>query len=367
MTREDFIKVLSTSIPRIEGKKVYIWGTGNTAVLYQEGFRRLEKEGFEIEGYGDNNEEMWDKTFYGKNVYSADDIAKVKDAVVLIASPQKRVSDAVMVQLKKLGIEVYLLDDYIIKSHGVEVLAVYDSLCGERSKAIYASVIYNRITNRQAYDALYSADQYFVVPAFGRRDPKEVFVDCGGYVGDTIENYLHKRVGMFSKVVSFEPDLGNFHAAKTRRERLIKEWNLRPIDIEVYPYGVGAENATYVIDAYDNNHGLSSKVVTNTTPENSDIAGSKTEGRIVCLDSFFEDKLYTFLKADIESYEYSMLLGAKETITKYRPKIAVCIYHNSVDLYDIAALLKEYVPEYKFAVRHHSYDMDDTVLYAWVD
>ena len=35
--------------------EIYIWGTGNTSDLYQEGLKRLENEGIFIKGYFDNN------------------------------------------------------------------------------------------------------------------------------------------------------------------------------------------------------------------------------------------------------------------------------------------------------------------------
>lgn len=62
-----------------------------------------------------------------------------------------------------------------------------------------------------------------------------------------------------------------------------------------------------------------------------------------------------------------MLLGAEKGIKKYKPKLAVCIYHNAVDFYFIPLLIHSFVPEYKFAVRHHSYELDETVLYVWIE
>lgn len=53
--REQFLKVLQTDVPSICGKQLIIWGMGNTARLYQEGLRRLEKEGFCIYAYCDSH------------------------------------------------------------------------------------------------------------------------------------------------------------------------------------------------------------------------------------------------------------------------------------------------------------------------
>ena len=61
-----------------------------------------------------------------------------------------------------------------------------------------------------------------------------------------------------------------------------------------------------------------------------------------------------------------MLLGAKKSIKKYRPKLAICIYHNAVDFYEIPILIKEILPDYHLSIRHHSPTLCETVLYAWV-
>lgn len=85
----------------------------------------------------------------------------------------------------------------------------------------------------------------------------------------------------------------------------------------------------------------------------------------VKLDEFLTEP-YSFLKADIESYEYQMLLGAEKSIRKFKPLLAVCIYHNAVDFYSIPILVKQILPEYRLAIRHHKDTLGETVLYAWV-
>ena len=55
----------------------------------------------------------------------------------------------------------------------------------------------------------------------------------------------------------------------------------------------------------------------------------------------------TFIKMDLEGYEVPALLGARETISRYKPKLAVCLYHKPSDMWDIPLLLKQYVPEYR--------------------
>lgn len=77
------------------------------------------------------------------------------------------------------------------------------------------------------------------------------------------------------------------------------------------------------------------------------------EIKVVAIDDVLPEGC-TFIKADIESYEYKMLLGAAQTIKKFKPRLAVCIYHNAVDFYYIPLLVKELCPDYKLMIRHHS-------------
>ncbi|MBQ6342965.1 MAG: FkbM family methyltransferase [Anaerolineaceae bacterium] len=78
----------------------------------------------------------------------------------------------------------------------------------------------------------------------------------------------------------------------------------------------------------------------------------------------FADKV-TYIKADIESFEYKMLKGAEKTIKNNKPRLAICIYHNAVDMYSILLLIHRINPDYRFSVRHHSFTLSETVLYAY--
>ncbi|MBQ4363823.1 MAG: FkbM family methyltransferase [Oscillospiraceae bacterium] len=82
------------------------------------------------------------------------------------------------------------------------------------------------------------------------------------------------------------------------------------------------------------------------------------------LDDILKDEKPTLIKMDIEGAELDTLIGAENTIRKYKPKLAVCIYHKIEDIITIPKYLHSLVPEYKFRVRQHSCSMLETVLYA---
>lgn len=69
------------------------------------------------------------------------------------------------------------------------------------------------------------------------------------------------------------------------------------------------------------------------------------------IDTLLKDKKITYLKADIEGFEYEMLLGASQTIRQNKPKIAITTYHTENDPKAIIELVKSYVPEYQYFVK----------------
>jgi hypothetical protein len=67
---------------------------------------------------------------------------------------------------------------------------------------------------------------------------------------------------------------------------------------------------------------------------------------------------------DIEGSEHNAILGAEQTIKKWKPKMAVSVYHRREDMFDLLLLLKSFVPDYKFFLRHYTDNQTETVLYA---
>ena len=86
---------------------------------------------------------------------------------------------------------------------------------------------------------------------------------------------------------------------------------------------------------------------------------------VAAIDETVEpDDKVTFIKMDVEGAELESLRGCKRTIKKYRPKLAICIYHRPEDMIQIPIYIKELVPEYRLYIRHHSNCAWETVLYA---
>ena len=252
------------------------------------------------------------------------------------------------------------LDEYIFCKNADKILAVYDMLEDDVSKATYANVLLVRMGKAQMNTELVKkGNAYFALPPFHQNVFKDVFVDCGAYVGDTLEKFINNGEGGFHKIFAFEPDHDLFRTLQIRTERLRKEWNLSEDRLVLVNAGVGEANCelSFHKDAATGLTGTFQNLDSNESSENN--------LQVVSLDSYFSKQSVSFIKADIEGYEYPMLLGAEKVIKRDKPRIALSIYHNAVDMFRLALKIKEMNGNYKLAVRQHQYVPQDTVLYAY--
>lgn len=81
----------------------------------------------------------------------------------------------------------------------------------------------------------------------------------------------------------------------------------------------------------------------------TDATGEIESARVTTLDAFVAEHAIPrvdFIKIDTEGYEAKILQGAKETIKKWKPVIAMSAYHNPNDKRDLPELLKSICPDY---------------------
>ena len=73
---------------------------------------------------------------------------------------------------------------------------------------------------------------------------------------------------------------------------------------------------------------------------------------------------FDFLKLDVEGAELNVLFGAIDSIKKYRPKLAISIYHSLEDFFNIPYYLMNELEDYTFNIRLYSGALMDTVIYG---
>lgn len=221
-------------------------------------------------------------------------------------------------------------------------------------------IILSRIENLDIGEDLVVPDTYFCLKQFCKIKSDEVFVDIGAFVGDSLERYIQVKFGVLQKIYAIEPDSNNCDVLMNRVKRLKDEWGIENHRIETINAGIGGDtNKEMHIKIEKGKSNLGSSFI-----EDVDINTKKVS--MYSLDDYFDNKKISFIKADIESYEFDMLTGAKKVIEKNRPLMAISIYHNASDLFDIPLLINSICKDYKFRLRHHTYEYYDTVLYTFI-
>ena len=195
--------------------------------------------------------------------------------------------------------------------------------------------------------AMLEWEQYFD-PDIIKLHENEVFVDAGVLNLGTSLRFMEecqKRHIQNFKIHAFEPDGASY-------ERCIDILKKMPdANIKLYNAGLWSEDTTLYFTEMGNGASRVSKEETGTSI------------KTVALDGRVSDPV-TFIKMDIEGSELEALKGSREIIKKYKPRLAICVYHKKEDLVEIPSYIKELVPEYKFYIRHYSNDAGETVLYA---
>jgi FkbM family methyltransferase len=226
---------------------------------------------------------------------------------------------------------------------------VYDLLEDEESRNTYNAVIKFRMTrNYKDIKKHIYYPQYFVKEIIHNYN-NENFVDGGAYIGDSIFGLL-KNVPLekINKIYAWEPDTENCVILANNLKRIFENTSIKAEAIHRALY---KEKTTLYLNEVN---GQGSKIDDEGIPIETDTIDRR------CPDA-------TFIKMDLEGAEVDALYGAKNTIIKNKPKLAISIYHTDEHLYQIPLLIHDWVPEYTLYIRHHSDYTPDTVLYAVLD
>lgn len=223
-------------------------------------------------------------------------------------------------------------------------------LADDTSKDCYRKMIDFRCTyNADVFPACDENAQYFFHD-FIKYSNEEVLVDCGAFVGDSVDFFI--RVlrcynGKYKQIIAFEPDLQNYEILQKR-----KIPRLMAINAGVY----SSDTTLY----FDGGHSRCSFFIenVNTPPHFRKLAVKSIDNCIECHNA-------TFIKMDIEGSELPALHGAEKTIRKNKPTLAICIYHSDEDMIRIIEWIYQLHLDYRFYVRqYNAFNVTDTVLYA---
>jgi len=219
-------------------------------------------------------------------------------------------------------------------------------------KEIYAFLKDNGFKDEQIInfgvvtDSLY-ASQYFDKDIMEVM-PEDVFIDGGCYNCDTDEKFIEWCGGNYNKIYAFEPEKENYEQCL----ELCKRKNLQRI--EILNKGLWSEATTLSFAA---NLGQGSKIA-------EDTQGDVVKIETASIDEVVGEETVSFIKLDIEGAELEALKGAKNTILRDKPRLAICIYHKPEDVAEILEYILSLHPDYKLFIRHYQMSVNETIVYA---
>lgn len=206
------------------------------------------------------------------------------------------------------------------------------------------------------YDIIYPDTVKHRIPLLVHEGPYEeagVTIDAGDIVFDIGANigmfsfFALPKVGTSGKIYAFEP-------IPNVREILENSKKYNPgadTVIELAPFAIGDKDTKTTFD-------YSLEEIGGTLLTESD---RKIEVNVTSIDNFVREhnvQKVDFIKMDIEGMERHALKGAEETIKKYKPKLAICIYHLEDDPEVIRGIIEAARSDYQFYTT-------DFKIFAW--
>lgn len=351
MIYKDFTKDIWDDFLNIScDKKLYIFGAGESGLkickLIKHGIIKIKPYAFL-----DNNKSGF---FEGYPIYNPREIQTLdgESYVVLISLDRP---GAVVSQLLSLGCVHYfswfwMNEDIRVNiqqdlSHNHNIQLVKGILRDERSIQIIEAIVQKRKDAFPDYsDIVETGSDIFPAELFSSIED-EIFLDGGGFNGDSLEEFFDWTKGHYKEVHVFEPDKKNV--------ALLKSKSYRYHNLHVWENGLWNQNTTM---PFASGNDCSSHIVN---------GGGNSNINCVSLDQLLGYSVpFTFIKLDIEGAEIPALIGMKNIIKKYNPRLAICIYHKPDDLWEIPLIIHNLVPEYELYIRHYRSYCEGTVLFA---
>lgn len=207
---------------------------------------------------------------------------------------------------------------------------------------------YKKIEFKQPYSDLLEINPYIAKSVYGLKElPQTIFdeingkdiIDAGALKGDTA--YVFHKNFSNSKIYAFEPISVYANTVKEVAKRLDTD------KIEVVNKGLGDENKRLTIS----------------------FNGEEEQAEIIKLDDFYNNKNSEIglIKCDTEGFETLIINGAINSIKKYKPVLAISIYHTPEDFFDLKNKIKEINPNYRFMIRRSEdvFPIADLILIAY--
>lgn len=182
------------------------------------------------------------------------------------------------------------------------------------------------------------------------KDKINTVIEAGVFDGWTTINLANK---LCSKVYSFEPCYSEYlkgYKGSKYHEKIAINPNIKVYPLGLYSHRTKLKFQKEEIFAH-------SRVVG---------SGGNCEIDTISIDEFVKENgiKVDYIKVDTEGSEMPILVGAKETILRDRPQLAIGAYHGWQQLIEIPVYLHNTLIDYVFNVANYSGKQCETILYC---
>ncbi|MDR2579740.1 MAG: FkbM family methyltransferase [Fibromonadaceae bacterium] len=218
------------------------------------------------------------------------------------------------------------------------------------SKKTFTAMINYRQTGKRKDHVYHDRHTQYFINNFFTYGKNEVLIDCGAFTGNSIESFLRLPKMEYEQIIAFEPNIENYRILEDKFAKKNDKFILLNA-------GAYSKEGKLYFSGFGNSGSISE------TP-----TGAKEEVSVAvkAIDDLLSLKKVTFIKMDVEGAEMEALKGARKTILRDKPRLAISIYHSNEDMLRIAEWIHDLVPEYKLYCRQHDLYFVDTVLYAQI-
>jgi FkbM family methyltransferase len=327
-------------------------------IIYGAGFQGIETI-IQLKRYGlkphfivDENKELTGKSIGGIPIMSLEILSTIgKDSVIIITP--RYASVEIEITLRSLGFSNIIIDDNFVEEHFI--LKGYKQNCKQKQEIYLQNkskidFVRNNLADSHSvkvFDAVIKLwcygdcndlikiaknESYYPTDIIALKND-EVFVDCGAYIGDSVEEFAVKTAEKYKAIYAYEASELQYEQAKAylRRKKIER--------IELSNVGVwSCEN----ILSFSSEGKAGDRI----------FDGGEIKIKVDSLDNLLKNKLPpTYIKMDIEGAELEALKGSTEIIKTYSPKLGVCVYHKFGDIWEIPNFILETFNNYKIYLR----------------
>lgn len=228
-----------------------------------------------------------------------------------------------------------------IKKNHLKWQKIEGILSDDVSKKVLNDIIQYRLTGDYDYMKSYNFcphEQYF--EDFLRLPINTVFVDAGGYDGDTTKEFCN-RYPRYKKVFLFEPSLQNIDKARKQLGSLQS--------IEFIEKGLSDSIGKLF---FDSDKGSACFISEN----------GKQQINVTTLDIEVTDQV-DLIKMDLEGWELKALAGSKRHIAEEYPALAISVYHHPSDFWRIYEYISSIRKDYNIYLRHYTESWTESIMY----